>query len=802
MEIPMSYLWQHSQNRLIVLWIVVLIVGGCTFPPPDPWSLPIRTIQVPARGEVGQVILPYLLERPDSLRIECPSQIQVAVDLERDTLIIKSLDEKPGNYLISLSAGKKTVTLAVRVTPRFPVNFHYRTDPGSMHKVTVVGSFTDWGNDPLPLHDLDRDGVYEATTYLAPGRYEYNLVVDDTYLHDPANPESVPNPLGASISILDLRDSTVQAQGFFVRTGHSGRHFTFRYTKPSEAEPVNPRSIVVLVDNLKLPRQQWTFDERSADLKISFHLKTRGFVRILAQDKNGGVCRETQFLLENGKTISASTPQDSWYTRTIYFPITDRFFDGDPYDNWSLHDPGVSPLANYFGGDLQGIRHKIEDGYFDSLGISALWISPLNQGPDSAYIGRSTPNYQQTGYHGYWPVQPARVEQRIGGLAAAQELTKTAHEHGLKVLLDFVAHHTHRLHPYFSQHRNWFGVRRLPDNHDNLQRRYGQPQSGWPETFLPAFDYLHSSEALEAMTENAVWWIKTFDFDGLHYDAVDQVPERFWLALSRKLREYFPGNTPYQLGQTHSLSALSRSNVNSAQLDGQLNLDLYYNTREAFALGTGTMTDVAWTTEQNMNTYEPLNLMGTLASSHDHPRFVSFADRKISFTENPSEAAWSRPPTPAELEAHERLRLYYTYILSLPGVPILYYGDEIGLAGAGIPDNRRPMKWSDWTDIEETTFRTLSQLIHLRRNHPALAVGDLVIMTATEDVLAYRRVGFEEEFLVVLNKSNAEQTYMVPGSDVVWETRFGGTKTMLSGKEAKIAPRSSMIFQAAINATD
>lgn len=798
----MRYLWQRSHNRLIMIWVVILIIGGCTFPPPDPWSLPIRTIQVPARGEVGQVLLPYLLERPDSLRITCPPQILVTADLERDTLIIKSLDDNPGNYMITFSTGIKTATLAVRVSPRFPVNFRYTSKSGSMHKVAVVGSFTDWGKDPLSLHDLDRDGVYEATVYLAPQRHEYNLVVDGTWLRDPTNPDSASNPSGGSISILDLRDSTAQAAGFFIRTGHSGRHFTFRYYQPSGAESVDPGSIVILVDNLKLPRQQWTFADSSADLQVTFHLKTRGFVRILAQDQKGRVCRETQFLLDNGETISASTPQDSWYTRTIYFPITDRFFDGDPYDNWSLGDPDVPPMANYFGGDLEGIRYKIEDGYFDSLGVSALWISPLNQGPDSAYIGHLPPHYKQTGYHGYWPVQPSRVEQRIGGHSAARELVKTAHDHGLKVILDFVAHHTHHLHPYFSEHRKWYGVRRLSDSHDNLPRLYSQRQSTWFETFLPALDYLNSQEALETMTEDAVWWIRTFDFDGFHHDAVNQVPDRFWITLSRKLREYFPVNTPYQLGQMRDQKVPSNSNVNSTQLDGQLSLDLYYRTREPFARGSGTMTDVAWTIEQNINVYEPLNLMGTFVSSHEHPRFSSLADRKVSFTENHLEATWSHPPTPARLEAHERLRLYYAFILTLPGVPILYYGDEIGTAGAGVPDNRRPMKWSDWTDNEQTTYRILSQLIHLRRSHPALAVGDLVIMTATEDVLAYRRVGFEEEFLVVFNKSNEEQTYIAPGSNVVWKTRFGGQEKMLSGVEAGIAPRSAMIFQAAIDGAD
>jgi glycosidase len=762
----------------------------------------MRTIEVPIRGEVGQAILPYLLEKPDSLRITCPSQIQVTADLNRDTLIIKSLDEKPGNYLVSLSAGKRTAALAIRVTPRFATDFRYRSESGSTHKVFVVGSFNGWGKEPLPLHDLDRDGTYEATTWLDPRQHQYNLAVDGAWIRDPDNPESARNPRGNACSVLDLRDSTAYASGFFVRTDHTGRYFTFTYVRQSEAASVDPQSIIILVDNLKLPRQQWSFDEPTGRLQITFHLNTRGFVRILAQDRQGRICRETQFLLENGSTISASTPLDTWYTQTIYTVITDRFFDGDPYDNWSLRDPDVPPLANYIGGDLEGLRYKIEDGYFDNLGIGAICISPLNQGPDSAYFGLIEPRYKQTGYHGHWPVQPARIELRIGGHTAAHEFVQSAHDHGLKAMLDFVTHHTHRLHPWFNDHRDWFKAGRLSDTADN-----SRPSTRFPgtraEAYLPAFDYLHSPAALNTMTDNAVWWLSTFDLDGLRHYAVDRVPELFWITLSRKLREQFPGNTPYQLGHiSSSPDTPSGSHVNGAQLDGQLNFELYYYTREAFALGTGSMTDIAWTIEQNLIGNGPLNLMATFTGSQDHPRFSSLADRKVSFTENPLEAAWSHPPAPAGTTAHERLRLYYAFILTLPGVPVIYYGDEIGLAGAGNPDNRRPMKWSAWTNSEQATFSTLSRLIHLRRKHPALAVGDLVVATATEDVLAYRRIGFEEEFLVVLNKGDEQRTFVAPRADVVWEARFGGNASITGGAEAEIAPRSCMIFQIAAHETD
>ncbi|MFB0515587.1 MAG: alpha-amylase family glycosyl hydrolase, partial [Candidatus Neomarinimicrobiota bacterium] len=647
----------------------------------------------------------------------------------------------------------------------------------------------------LILLDLDRDGIYEVTTYLNPKKHEYKLIVDGKWINDPANPDSVSNNMGGFNSVLDLRETDAVPTGFFIRTGHSGRQFTFRFQRPPGAAAVNPRSITVLVNNYKLPAHQWKFKSGAEELMLAFHIKTKGFVRILAQDEAGRVCRETQFLLEHGQTITASTPLDSWYTQVVYFPITDRFYDGNPFNNWASPDPALEPLANYCGGDLEGITQKIEQGYFDSLGVSTLWLSPLNRGPDSAYEEYPPPHRKYTGYHGYWPVHPTQVEHRIGGRGAARELVTTAHDYHLRAILDFVANHTHEKHPYFQDHRDWYGHLELPDGRRNIRLWDEQRLTTWFDTFLPSFDYLHSREALETMTDNALWWIETFELDGFRHDAVKHLPGQFWITLTRKLHERFPDRHLYQLGETYGSDALIKSYVNSAQLDGQFNFDLYFNTREAFALGTGSMTDIAWTLKRNLAVYDPLNLMGTLVSSHDQVRFISLADRKVSFTENAQEAAWTHPPSPAGSPAHERLRLYCTFVLTVPGVPVIYYGDEIGMAGAGDPDNRRPMKWTGWIDDEQATFNAVSKLLHLRRQHPALAVGDLVVEAATEHLLAYRRIGFEEEFLVVLNKGEKDQSFRLPGEELEWTAVYGGKGRFKGGGEVTVPIRSGVIWR-------
>ena len=90
--------------------------------------------------------------------------------------------------------------------------------------------------------------------------------------------------------------------------------------------------------------------------------------------------------------------------------MIDRFNDGDTTNTNPVVHPELSIKANYQGGDLQGIIDKLEEGYFDSLGVNTFWVSPIVDNTNIAYQEFPPPHRYFTGYHGYWPVSAIGVE--------------------------------------------------------------------------------------------------------------------------------------------------------------------------------------------------------------------------------------------------------------------------------------------------------------------------------------------------------------------------------------------------------
>ncbi|MFM7913540.1 MAG: alpha-amylase family glycosyl hydrolase, partial [Bacteroidota bacterium] len=131
--------------------------------------------------------------------------------------------------------------------------------------------------------------------------------------------------------------------------------------------------------------------------------------------------------------------------------------------------PEVHPKANYWGGDLQGVMNKIQEGYFDRLGINSLWLSPIVQNPLGPYREWPKPNRMYSGYHGYWPISSSRVDRRFGDEALLRKLIDTAHAHGINVLLDYVANHVHQEHPLLKEHPDWITTLDLPDGRKNIR---------------------------------------------------------------------------------------------------------------------------------------------------------------------------------------------------------------------------------------------------------------------------------------------------------------------------------------------
>lgn len=130
----------------------------------------------------------------------------------------------------------------------------------------------------------------------------------------------------------------------------------------------------------------------------------------------------------------------TWSNATIYFLMTDRFYDGDKTNNY-VHSPDnpPAPYRGYMGGDLKGITQKIEDGYFSDLGVNAIWMTPVVEQIQGS-VDEGTGN--SFGFHGYWTRDWTAIDSKFGTKEDLKELVNVAHSNNIRILIDVVANHT------------------------------------------------------------------------------------------------------------------------------------------------------------------------------------------------------------------------------------------------------------------------------------------------------------------------------------------------------------------------
>ena len=181
-----------------------------------------------------------------------------------------------------------------------------------------------------------------------------------------------------------------------------------------------------------------------------------------ADDGFGGRNSVVQNVTCQSYTCGMPTPQCmgptaggyDWRDAVMYFTFVDRFLDGNPGNNAKSQDNRVQSAANWQGGDWAGVMQKIDDGYFTSLGVNALWLTVPMDATDASGIG--TDNYWYTGYHGYWPRDLSKPERRFGTEAELTTLVSEAHKRGIKVLVDYAMNHVHKDSPVYTMHKDWF----------------------------------------------------------------------------------------------------------------------------------------------------------------------------------------------------------------------------------------------------------------------------------------------------------------------------------------------------------
>jgi len=694
-----------------------------------------------------------------------------------------------GMELVSFKLNGEAYQVPVKLTKSQKYLFTYKPQVGEK-QVNLFGQFNSWDRQNLPMKNTNGDGVLEVEIPLDPGRYEYKFFVDGKEVVDPANPDKVPNGMGDFNSLRIIEESVKDKMFLHIlglEKNKSELKLKFFFENVDRSNRVDKESLVALFDNKIFPSELIKINGREITLTVKGKMLIGNHTVRIAVNRMSRNTNIQTIQLQNG-VAAGNSGVHTLNDNIIYSMMIDRFSNGDKSnDNPIEHDSLFTP-ANYQGGDLQGIINKMEDGYFDKLGVNAFWISPIVDNTNNAYREYPEPHRWYTGYHGYWPVSSTKVEEHFGNMTLVKKLIDIAHQKNSKVFLDYVAHHVHQEHWMWKDHRDWFGTYNLPNGRLNLRLWDEYRLTTWFEPYMPSFDFVGSYEALEFMTDNAVWWLKVTGTDGFRHDAVKHVPNEYWRMLTSKLKSEIaiPQNKDvYQIGETFGGIDLIASYVNNGQLSAQFNFNLYDVAIPTFLDEKASFKLLDYQMQKSFQVFGYNNLMGNIMDSHDKIRYMAYADGDLAINDGKaSEIAWNNPPKVDNPKSYDKLKLHLAYVLTIPGIPIIYYGDEIGMTGASDPDNRRMMRFgNDLNQYEKQTLEDVSKLIHIRKEHSALRYGDFLTLQADENIYAYVRSDMNERVLTIVNKNPNEQKleFTLPGMYNV-----NNAKELLSRKEFEV----------------
>ena len=352
----------------------------------------------------------------------------------------------------------------------------------------------------------------------------------------------------------------------------------------------------------------------------------------------------------------------------IYHIFVDRFYPGRGRD-WLQ----TSDLRDFFGGTLWGVAEKMD--YIAELGATCIWLSPVMPSP--------TP-------HGYDATDYYHVEPRMGGDDALREVVAAAHGRGIRVVLDLACNHLSHLHPLFqeaqanpaSPYRQWF----IYDDSENGYRSFfGVPS-------MPEINLDHP-DARAWMIEVGRYWLREFDIDGYRLDhANGPGPDfwaEFWAACKAEKSDCFC------FGEIVEPPDVQQRYV--GRLDGILDFHFSDALRRTFGRRTWQEAQFEAFLRRHMAFFPPDFLLLTFMDNHDMDRFLFIAEGDKAALRHAAEV-----------------------LMRSPGVPIIYYGTEVGMSqqvsktsGLGLEASRMPMLWGNEQDQELLAY--FKDLIRRRR---------------------------------------------------------------------------------------
>jgi glycosidase len=466
----------------------------------------------------------------------------------------------------------------------------------------------------------------------------------------------------------------------------------------------------------------------------------------------------------------------------IYLIMVDRFADGDTANNAPGNSPPEANDRNnprgFHGGDLRGIIKQLP--YLKDLGVTALWLTPwydnwngLNR-CDKAWC----PN---TYYHGYHTIDYYAVEDRFGDLATLRELVQKAHALHIKIIQDQVANHVGSQHPWIKDpplanwfhgtlarhQRNKFQNSVLLSPHSN-QVEFRNVLDGWFSDDLPDMNQ-EEPEVARYEIQNALWWVGTTGIDGIRQDTIQYMPRFFIRDLSNALHREYP--KLWMVGEVFERDAAHTAFFIGGHT-GWDSIDTKLDSVFDFALWNSSL--LVFTNKAPVRSlrdqlkydalYPDPSKLTVLANNHDTMRFLSLEGATTAGA-----------------------MMHVAFILSVRGIPQIYYGEEIGMEGKDDPDNRRDFPNSAFKadgrkPNEREMFDWTRSWIRLRREHQAIRSGRLIDLFYDDETYVFARQHANETVIVALNRQNQPKQVSVPAGTI--GLRDGTSLKTVIGAEA------------------
>lgn len=447
-----------------------------------------------------------------------------------------------------------------------------------------------------------------------------------------------------------------------------------------------------------------------------------------------------------------------WAKKAIVYQIfPERFNNGDKsndHENTQDWYGGVN-RESMLGGDLKGIMEKLD--YLQELGINTIYLTPI---------------FQAGSNHKYDTFDYFKVDPQFGTLETLKKLVNKAHEKGIRIILDAVFNHCGVDFFAFkdvlekgeeSEYKDWFDIRKFPvvikDNPDYATFGYAG--------YMPKL-MTKNPKVKEYLISIATYWIKEADIDGWRLDVADEIDHSFWREFRSAVKAVkedalIIGEVWYDSG----------SWLQGDQFDSVMNYELQKAVSDYVIKDEFSPKEFEYCIGFLRRLYmmPAYYVLWNLIDSHDTPRFLYTVEGD-----------------------KDKLKLAAFMQFTLPGAPMIYYGDEVGMTGAHDPDCRRGMLW-DEEKQDKQLFQYYQKLIKIRKDNLPLTLGEIYTMYADENIYGFRREYEEDVLDIYVNKGdNAAALSLEADGEGVMDILSGEKYEAVNGKVNFIVSEKSGII--------